>query len=112
MHLCTLTLHHTHWRLGVPDNGVFQLSDVALILDMEETRVKNWTIGRPLAVKPSVRTSSGPGSRNLYSIEDVYLMALADQLCRDGFTTQIAQRALEVVGPHVASLSKVSSTLL
>lgn len=47
---------------------------MAKVLGMPLTKARNWTIGRPLGIPASVRTATGTGTRNLYSIEDVYLM--------------------------------------
>ena len=74
---------------------VFELSEVADLLDLPTSTVKNWTIGRPLSIKPSIRASRGKGSRNLYSREDVYLLALAVQLTRDGFDLTTVKRVLK-----------------
>jgi len=73
----------------------FELSDVADLLQLSISTVKNWTIGRPLSIKPSIRASQGKGSRNLYSREDVYVLALAAQLSRDGFAIKTVQDILD-----------------
>jgi DNA-binding transcriptional MerR regulator len=44
-----------------------------------------------------VRTATGTGSRNLYSIEDVYLMGLANEFSKAGFAAKAIGRLLEVV---------------
>jgi hypothetical protein len=65
---------------------VFTLGEVSEILRAPKTRIKNWTIGRPLKIIPTVRIAEGKGSRNLYSVTDVYAIALANRLSEDGFT--------------------------
>ncbi|HEV2380304.1 MAG TPA: MerR family transcriptional regulator [Terriglobia bacterium] len=73
---------------------VFTIGEVAQILAIPQTRVKNWTIGRPLWIIPTVRMAAGKGSRNLYSIRDVYAIAVANHLIEDGFTTDAIRRLL------------------
>jgi hypothetical protein len=62
----------------------FEFREMIQVLGMSATRAKNWTVGRPFKIEPSVRTASGQGSRNLYSLEDVYLMGVADELSKAG----------------------------
>ena len=64
----------------------FEFREMIAILGMSPSRAKNWTVGRPFKLEPSIRTASGQGSRNLYSLEDVYLMGLADVLSRGGMS--------------------------
>lgn len=63
---------------------VFEISEVATILGMPVSKVKNWTIGRPLKIKPSVRVAKGRGKRNLYGRKEVFLFGLARHLSEDG----------------------------
>jgi hypothetical protein len=56
----------------------FELGEIAKILRMSITKVKNWTIGCPFKLEPSIGTITGHGSRNLYSLEDMYLMGVAN----------------------------------
>ncbi len=62
----------------------FEFRELISILGMSPSRAKNWTVGRPFKLEPSIRTASGQGSRNLYSLEDVYLMGLANELGHAG----------------------------
>jgi hypothetical protein len=64
---------------------IFELSEVAKVL------------GRPLMIPASIRSSTGTGSRNLYSIEDVYLMGLANEFSKAGFAAMAIGRLLEAV---------------
>ena len=91
---------------------VLELSDVAYLLQLTNSTVKNWTIGRPLSIKPSIRASRGKGSRNLYSIEDVHLLALAVQLTRDGFALKTVQRVLKELKGRSDLLGSDYSTLV
>lgn len=87
---------------------IFELSEVAEILHLPASRVKNWTIGRPLTITPSVRQAKGTGSRNLYGADDMYLFALAEELNAFGlvprFTQQVLDRVRGKVTPEKALL--------
>src|SRR5579864_5649661 len=76
---------------------VFELAEMADVLGMPLTKARNWTIGRPLSIPASIRTATGTGSRNLYSIEDVYLMGLANEFSKAGFAAKAIGRLLEAV---------------
>lgn len=82
--------------------NIFELSEVAELLHLPASRVKNWTIGRPLTITPSVRPASGTGSRNLYSTDDVYLFALAEDLNEFGLVPRITQQVLDRARGKVA----------
>jgi hypothetical protein len=75
----------------------FELREMISILGMSPSRAKNWTVGRPFKLEPSIRTGSGQGSRNLYSLEDVYLMGVANELSAAGM-------AAAAIGKLVAAL--------
>src|SRR2546426_5417755 len=76
---------------------IFELAEMAELLGMPLTKARNWTIGRPLSIPASIRTATGTGSRNLYSIEDVYLMGLANEFSKAGFAAKAIGRVLEAV---------------
>lgn len=73
---------------------IFELDEVATIVGMPKSLAKNWTIGRPLKITPSVRTALGKGSRNLYGLEDVLKMALAYEMSEAGLNAKLIQRVL------------------
>jgi hypothetical protein len=75
----------------------FEFREMISILGMSPSRAKNWTVGRPFKLEPSIRTASGQGSRNLYSLEDLYLMGIADELSHEGI-------AAGAIGQLVAAL--------
>jgi DNA-binding transcriptional MerR regulator len=75
---------------------IFEISSVAKILDVPSSRIKNWTIGRPFKVKPAIRTARGKGSRNLYSLENLNLLALINQLTNNGLAPWAIERVLEL----------------
>jgi DNA-binding transcriptional MerR regulator len=81
--------------------AVFTLGAVAKILGLPKTRVKNWTIGRPLKIVPEISAGQGKGSRNLYSFEDIHVFALVNELDRDGFSSRAIKRILDLDGQQV-----------
>jgi hypothetical protein len=76
---------------------IFELGEIAKVLGMSITKVKNWTIGRPLTIEASIRTATGQGSRNLFSLEDVYLMGVANELSRAGMAAAAIGKVLVAV---------------
>lgn len=68
--------------------AVFTQSEVAKIVGMKRTLLKNWTMDRPLTIIPSERPARGPGSPNLYSRQDIYLIALAYKLSQAGLAVK------------------------
>lgn len=77
--------------------ATFEFREMIDVLGMSPSRAKNWTVGRPFKLEPSIRTASGQGSRNLYSLEDVYLMGVANELSHAGM-------AASAIGELVAAL--------
>lgn len=80
---------------------IYELADIAVLLDLEKSRVKNWTIGRPFSVRPSVRASSGKGSRNLFSRNDVYCFALVKRLNGIGVPVEAIQQMLQKMDARI-----------
>jgi DNA-binding transcriptional MerR regulator len=77
-----------------PPNAVFMLSQAAKILGLLNSQVKNWTIGRPLSINPSI-TAHGTGSRNMYDPNDLCRLAVAAQLSACGLTARAIQEILD-----------------
>jgi hypothetical protein len=75
----------------------FEFREMIDVLGMSASRAKNWTVGRPFKLEPSIRTASGQGSRNLYSMDDVCLMGVANDLSHAGM-------AAAAIGMLVAAL--------
>jgi DNA-binding transcriptional MerR regulator len=75
-------------------NEIFFLAHVAAIIQIPESLVKNWTIGRPLKIGTH-RSAMGTGSRNLYNIHDLYRFAVAKRLSIDGFAPRAIQSILD-----------------
>src|ERR1700739_1976201 len=76
---------------------VFELGEIAKILGMTLTKTKNWTVGRPFKLEPSIKPASGHGTRNLYSLDDVYLMGLANELSKVGMAANAIGKLVEAV---------------
>ena len=76
---------------------IFELSEMVDVLGMPLTKARNWTIGKPLKIPASAHAATGTGSRNLYSIEDVYLMGLANEFSKAGFAAMAIGRLLEAI---------------
>src|SRR5215471_130181 len=76
-------------------NAVLQARDVGLLAGLTENAVKQWTIGRPYAIQPSVRRASGKGVPNLYSLNDALRFKVASELTADGFQSGVIQRVLD-----------------
>lgn len=78
-------------------DDILDLSGVARVVGMPRLRVRNWTAGRPLKIRPSVRAAIGKGSRNLYNERDVFKMATAKRLREDGLNFRLIQYVLDHV---------------
>ncbi len=74
---------------------LYSFSDVAELVDLPESTVKNWTFGRPLSIVPSIFSGGGKGSRSLYSLYDVWRFAIAKQLVEDGFAPAKLQEVVD-----------------
>jgi len=66
----------------------FEFREMVKVVGISETKAKNWIVGRPFKIEASVHTATGQGSRNLYSLDDVYLMAVANELSRSGMAAK------------------------
>ena len=86
------------------DRQVFEMSEVADIVGAKLATVKNWTIGRPLRITPSIRIAEGAGRSNLYSREDIYRFALANELHKAGMTPK---RIAEVLNQLRGDLAQI-----
>ena len=75
-------------------SAVLQAKDLGLLAGLTENAVKQWTIGRPYAIRPSIRLSSGKGMPNLYSLTDALRFSVAIELTADGFQSRVIQQML------------------
>jgi hypothetical protein len=77
---------------------VFELPEMAAILDLDVAKAKNWTNGRTgLEITPSVRPAGGTGKSALYSLQDLYLMAVATEFSKSGFASKAIGKLAEAV---------------
>lgn len=76
---------------------VFELPEMTEILGMPLTKAKNWAAGRPFKFPASIRAATGTGTRNLYSIEDLYLLGLANEFSKAGFAAMAIGKLLEAI---------------
>jgi hypothetical protein len=82
---------------------VFELPELAKILGLDLAKVKNWTNGRTgLLIEPSIRKATGTGTRNLYSLEDLHLMAVANEFSKAGYAAMAIGKLVQVVKPLLA----------
>jgi DNA-binding transcriptional MerR regulator len=72
----------------------FERQEIADILGLKYSLLKNWTSGRPLTIKPTIHSPSSPGKQPLYSREDVYRFALARQWSKAGLTFGAVEKIL------------------
>jgi DNA-binding transcriptional MerR regulator len=88
---------------------IFFKAEVARILEIPQTTVKSWTIGLPLNLHPH-RSGLGKGSRNIYSVNDLYRFSFANQLRGDGIAPSVIQSVLDELGQDFESLKFVLVT--
>jgi hypothetical protein len=79
---------------------LFMSKHVAQVVEIPLSRVKDWTIGRPLRIVPSI-AAQGTGTRNLYALQDVLRFAIAKQLTASGLTPGIIQEVLDQLGDSI-----------
>ncbi len=68
-----------------------------MIVGIEEHIAKNWTFGKPLTIPPSIRL----GSRTFYTIDDVFLMALANRLREIGLDFDYVQKVITLFSTKI-----------
>ena len=71
----------------------FDLTEIARLVGITSSIAKNWTVERPSTIPASADQASGRGSINLYSIDDVYLMAVDYEFSKVGFAANAIGRA-------------------
>jgi hypothetical protein len=82
----------------------FDLNVMAKLVGIKVTKAKNWTVGRPFTIPASAYQASGRGSINLYSIDDVYLMAVAHEFSKAGFAAKAIGKLVESLRAKYPSL--------
>ena len=61
----------------------FTTFDISKILDLKIDLQKDWM--KRGYIEPSIQKATGQGTKNLFSIEDIYLIALFQHLVELGF---------------------------
>src|SRR6476620_10168250 len=85
----------------------FDLNAMAKLVGIKVTKAKNWTVGRPFTIPASAYEASGRGSINLYSIDDVYLMAVAHEFSKAGFAAKAIGKLVDAVKARYPNLAGV-----
>ena len=81
-------------------SAAFGRSDVARLLDIPEWLLANFSDKRyPYGITPSVRGGKGRGKKGLYSLSDVYKIAVAHRLLAAGFASWVVAEALKKLFP-------------
>jgi hypothetical protein len=82
----------------------FDLSEMTALIGMTSAKAKNWTVGRPFTIRASAYQATGRGSINLYSIDDVYLMAVANEFSKTGFAANAIGKLVKAMQAKFPSL--------
>src|SRR5215470_13058401 len=80
---------------------VFTKHDISHVFGIPATRVTNWEAGRTIKLRPSIHEASGRGTRNLYSLGDVYKTGLAIVLLSVEYSSKVVQRAVDQAPGHI-----------
>jgi DNA-binding transcriptional MerR regulator len=67
-------------------------------LGVKIDRLKDW-MNRGF-IKPSIKSASGPGTKNLFSIEDLYRIKLFKLLIEKGFNREMASALIKTLAPN------------
>jgi len=70
------------------NTNAFEASDIEKITGINRPRLQQWL--EKGFIIPSIQVASGPGTRNIYSIEDVYKIAGIKKIIEFGFTREKA----------------------
>src|SRR5690242_5827540 len=80
--------------------ATFGRSDIARLLDIPEWLLSNFASTRyPYGLAPSARRAKGRGQKGLYSLGDVYKIAVAHRLVSAGFTSRVVAAAVKELFP-------------
>ena len=83
---------------------LFTIGQMTEIVGMDSDKIKNWMAGKPFTFKPSAMLASGKGSRNIYNLQDLYLLAVANEFSNAGFAGKAIGRLLDAIRPKLAKL--------
>ena len=73
---------------------VFDRKQIAEILDIPIALIRNWSSGKPLAIKPSIRAPGKRGATNLYTLQDVYVFGVAAILAEFGMKALLIEHVV------------------
>lgn len=76
-------------------NQVFQTAEVAAAVGVPEWRIIKFVEGKEYRIQPSVSRAKGTGTRRLYSVFDIYEIAIANQLLGDGFRPAVIGHVID-----------------
>ena len=77
------------------DPRVFTTEKIARLLELPEWRVVRFAQVPGYGIRPAWGEASGPGSRRLYSLENVCEIALASWLVQAGLRVEVIGRVLK-----------------
>jgi len=80
---------------------LFTIGEMTSIIRMKSDKVKNWMAGKPFKFEPSAKSARGRGSRNIYQIQDLYLLAIANEFSKAGFAGKAIGRLLDAIRPKL-----------
>ncbi len=83
---------------------LFTIGEMTKIIRMKSDKVKNWMAGKPFKFEPSAKSARGRGSRNIYQIQDLYLLAIANEFSKAGFAGKAIGRLLDAIRPKLSTL--------
>ena len=71
--------------------------DIAEITGLDYAVVKNWSTGKPLSIRPSLRSPARKGATNFFSKYDLEKFIAAKKLRDKGYTVSTVGRKLGLV---------------
>jgi len=77
---------------AVQANPVLEFSNLWRVAGVPKTLAQNWTNGRPIRLPASISQADGKGSRNLYNVEDAYLLAYLNAARQQGMSSDALER--------------------
>ena len=73
----------------------FSTGDVAKILDLKIWRLQKFVDVESYRLSPSGKLGKGPGSRRMFSAEDIYRIGIANFMIKDGFSPKLVAEVLQ-----------------
>ena len=79
---------------------VFDRREIAQIVLVHPALIRNWSMGNPFRIEPSIRAPGRKGAANLYALEEVYLFGVAGYLGRADIPPRLAKKVLSYLREH------------